>query len=190
MLNQKILQLTKELQLSSGGHIFYYFHDEQKYIENTVSYIHAGIEQGDCVLIIENERIFPSVYKKMQSLLTEEQLTMIHYINNFDFYCLNGDFHSETILEYFSSILDPYLTKNISIRTWAHVEWGNIGEITDVIGEFENQANKAVSSLEQISVCAYDADRVPESLKESLLRSHEFLMTDEEITKQTIEQEK
>lgn len=116
-MNQKIMQFTRELQLSSGGHIFYYFHDEKRYIKNTVSYILAGIEQGDCVLIIENERIFPSVYKKIQRLLTEEQLTMIHYINNFDFCCLNGDFHSETILDYVSSILDPYITKNISIRT-------------------------------------------------------------------------
>ncbi|USK35124.1 MEDS domain-containing protein [Bacillus sp. F19] len=47
-----------------------------------------------------------------------------------------------------------------------------------------------MSSLELISVCAYDADRVPDSLKESLLRSHGYLMTDEEFKKQTIEQDK
>ncbi|PLR69219.1 MEDS domain-containing protein [Bacillus sp. UMB0893] len=188
-MERKILQLTKELQQSTGGHIFYYFNDLDRYIENTVSYIRSGIDQKDRVIVIENERVYSLIYKKLVLHLTEDELTKVHYVNNFDFYCLNGDFHASTILSYFSLILEPYIIEITPIRTWAHVEWGNVAEITEVIGEFEKQANRAVSSMGLISVCAYNADRVPASLKASLKRSHGFLMTDDDIIPLLNEQE-
>jgi hypothetical protein len=55
-LREKITEQTKKLQKSNGGHIFYEYQSEESYIQNTVSYIIAGIEQGDHVIVIENEK--------------------------------------------------------------------------------------------------------------------------------------
>ncbi|QNF29766.1 MULTISPECIES: MEDS domain-containing protein [Metabacillus] len=179
-MDKKVKQLLRDLQQSTCYHIFYSFNDLERYLENAISYILSGIEQGDYVFVIENERIFPLLYKKIEPLLTKVQLDKIKHVNNFDFYCSNGDFHPPTIVAYFSNMLEIYIEKNASIRTWAHVEWGDLQEITCKIEEFEQAANKAVQSMKIISVCAYDEDRLTESLKASLISSHEYTLTDSE----------
>ena len=173
----------RDLEQPTCYHIFYCFNDLERYIENAVSYICSGIEQGDYVFVIENERIFPLLYKKVEPLLAKVQLDKIKHVNNFDFYCTHGDFHPPTIVSYFSKMLETYIEKGASIRTWAHVEWGDLQEITCKIAGFEQEANKAVQSMKVISVCAYDEDRLTESLKASLINSHGYTLTESEIVR-------
>ncbi len=172
--------LMKELP-GEEGHIFYSFQEKERYIENAITYITSGVEQGSCVLLIENDRYFSLLRTKLESLLTKEQLKRIHHVNNYDFYYSRGDFHLTSIISYFSKIIGSYRENNLSIRTWAHVEWGDTEEISCEIKKFEEEANKAVSSMKLLSVCAYDADRLTESLQRSLTCSHNFVMTDEGI---------
>ncbi|TDL80406.1 3-ketoacyl-ACP reductase [Peribacillus frigoritolerans] len=180
-LKQKIDQFTKDLMQAEGGHILYYIHNQERYLENIVAYIVSGVEQGDRVFVIENERLSPAIISKSKQLLSEEQLAKVHFINNFDFYSLHGEFNSMKITDYFSSIVNPYLEAEDSIRTWAHVEWGKVNDVIKTIGDYEMNANKTVSEMGIISVCAYDAERVPEELKETLMINHDFFMTDDDI---------
>lgn len=75
----------------------------------------------------------------------------------------------------------PFYEENISFRTWAHVEWGQQDEIYKILEEFENEADRLVTAQELCLVCAYDAERIPNSLKTSLMKCHKFLIKGDEI---------
>ncbi|MGG4488175.1 MEDS domain-containing protein [Metabacillus idriensis] len=180
-MKSKIDQFTKDLHQSTGGHILYFIHDQERYIENTIAYIVSGAERGDRVFVIENERLSPVIVNKSKELLSKEQFAKVHFINNFDFYSLHGEFNSTKITAYFTSIINPYLQDNDPIRTWAHVEWGQVNDVIKTIGEYEMNANKTISELGILSVCAYDAERVPEGLQEPLMNNHDIFMTDDTI---------
>lgn len=168
-------------KLSKGDHVFYYVEDNDCYITNAVSYIKDGIEQGDQILFVENERSYPKILERLEALFTEEQLKNVHYINNFTFYWRNGNFHPPTILEYFSTLIDPFLEKEMSFRTWGHIEWRDDIEISKSIQEYEFVLERLVPEKNAISVCAYDAERLSNSLKQSLLNCHGLYMTDDSI---------
>lgn len=165
-----------------GVHVFYTTKDLTCYIENAVSYIVSGIEQGDQIFFVENDRIYPMILKKVEKLLTKQQLENIHFLNNFTFYWQNGNFHPPTILAYFSDIVTPFIEKGVSFRTWGHIEWGDEQEITRDIEEFEKGIEQKMPETKAISVCAYDDVRLTESLRTLLIDCHHFLMTDDTIS--------
>ncbi|OMP66907.1 MEDS domain-containing protein [Domibacillus epiphyticus] len=166
---------------NNSAHIFYKFSEEENYIQNVTSYIVDGIEQGEHILFIENDRLFLLIYKRLEATLKPDQLTKIQHINNFNYYFSNGSFHPPTIFNYLSKILESYSENNIPFRIWAHVEWGEKYEVLNIIKEFENEADIAVNELQLMLVCAYDAERIPDSLEEALMKCHEHIMTNDEI---------
>lgn len=179
---EEIRQLKKDLQ-GVQGHIFYYFEDTGKYVENAVAYIVAGIEQGGQVFVAENSRLYRLIQNKLQSLLNSEQLARIHYTNNFDFYFSKGTFHPLALTKHCRENIEFYIEKKVPVRTWGHIEWGKEHALDREIEMYEKALDQ-MSFLDHIaSVCAYDASRVSESLKKTLLESHGFFMTDDEIIK-------
>ncbi|WP_404328705.1 MEDS domain-containing protein [Mesobacillus maritimus] len=180
-MKNKLDKQMVPIQKLVGQHILYCYKDSHFYIENAVSFILTGIKQGDYVVVIENDRLFRLIDEKVKTQLRKGQLNQINYVNNFDFYFSNGDFHTPTIISSFATILDSVYAKRKSIRTWAHVEWGNLQEITCKIIDFEVAANQTVHSMNTTSVCAYDVDRLSEPLKESLMRSHPYQLTDDGV---------
>lgn len=159
------------------AHVLYLYEKIDAYVLHAYSFIKAGIEQGYHLFIIENERMFPLIDKKLKHSLKKEEYACVHYVNNFDFYCLGGNFNSSTILSYFSTIIQK-TTKDNKVRTWAHVEWGNVKDISNAIGDFECKANIHVNEMEVLSVCCYRLVDVPDSLRENLLNSHDVHMSD------------
>ncbi|MGM0903760.1 MAG: MEDS domain-containing protein [Bacillota bacterium] len=180
-MKNKLDKQMVPIQKLVGQHILYCYKDSHFYIENVVSFIVTGIKQGDHVVVIENDRLFRLIDEKVKAQLRKGQLNQINYVNNFDFYFSNGNFHTPTIISSFATILDSVYAKRKSIRTWAHVEWGNLQEITCKIMDFEVSANQTVHSMNTTSVCAYDVDRLSEPLKESLMRSHPYQLTDDGV---------
>ncbi|NKE06160.1 MULTISPECIES: MEDS domain-containing protein [Mesobacillus] len=179
-MQKKIQDLISSVK-DTGAHIFYSFNDEGKYVDNLIVYLTAAIGLGNHVMIIENDRILPLVQKRIKSELTEEQQKMIHTINNYDFYCYRGNFNKKTILSYLDNMLAPFLKNNIPVQTWAHVEWRDQEDIFQNIGNYEKEANQMLQSTTLITICGYDANRVPESLKDILMDSHDYYMTDDTI---------
>lgn len=162
------------------GHIFYFSENQQKYIENAASFIVSGIERGGCVLLIENEKIMALLRKRIARTLTKEQLKKVLSVNNYDYYYYSrGAFDTPSIVSYFSKLMQPYVELNLPIFTWAHIEWNDEQEITSKIISFEKSANNVVTSMKLLSICAYNADRLTLSMKESLMEHHDAMMTDD-----------
>lgn len=184
-MEKEITDIQDILQTSKGAHIFYYVEKLERYIDNAVSYIVSGIEDGDHILFVESERLYPKIIKRVEEQVSGEQLKNIHYVNNFTFYWRNGNFHPPTILAYFTGLISPFMEGELRFRTWGHIEWRDEEEIIKDIREYECAVNEFLSQTKAISVCAYDASRVSGPLKEVLLNCHGFLMTDDGISPNT-----
>ena len=181
-----MIDLTKYLKVNNAAHILYFFEDENSYLNNMIAYIKAGLERNHHLLLIENNSLLNDVQKRINKLLTIEDQKYIHYIDNHYFYCCYGDFHIHSIIEHFSEILTPFINKKINIRTWAHVEWKEQDDIKSKIEEFENVADYRVNDIGLMSVCAYGASDVSASLQTTMMRSHEYLMTDKEFVRSSL----
>ncbi|KAA0957014.1 3-ketoacyl-ACP reductase [Planococcus sp. ANT_H30] len=181
-MGKEIVSVQDKFQLSKGDHVFYYVEELERYIDNAVSFVMDGMEQGDQILLVENERLYPKILTHLEKLLSKEQLENVHYINSFTFYWKNGNFHPPTILDYFSRIINPFLEKDLSFRTWGHIEWRDETEIISDIKEYEQAIEQLVPQLKAISVCAYDAPRLSDSLKDVLMNCHDYLMTDNNVS--------
>ncbi|WP_018923980.1 MEDS domain-containing protein [Salsuginibacillus kocurii] len=180
------IPLTKYIEVPDAAHIVYFFEDENDYIENVLAYICRGIEKGDHLLIIENNVIYEQIEKKATEMFSEEQLTYIHYIDNHSFYSYHQDYHIHSIVEHFHNTLEPFLTSNVTVRTWAHVEWEAKEDIERQLDEFEQLADCSVNEMGLVSVCAYPASAVSASLQTAMMRSHEYLMTDKELVRSSL----
>lgn len=179
-MKNKIRNLAIEFKKIDNAHILYTYNETEKYIENLLTYILAGIEQGDSVLIIENDRIYPLLHKKINSCLGEEELNKVHRINNFDFFCLQGNFNPSTVVNYFSKRLKPYTKGKVSLRTWAHVEWREEKDILSTIATYE-EIDKVVKEMNLLAVYAYDTNRMTDNFMNVLLNCHNIHMTDNNI---------
>ncbi|MCK6255525.1 MEDS domain-containing protein [Fictibacillus sp. KIGAM418] len=180
-MNKSVMQLFNNSERLQGIHVFYYSFELESYIENAVSYIVNGVEQGDYILFLENERIYPLIIKELEEKLTTDQLKKVRFMNNFDFYFWNNNFYPQTILSNFSDIVTPWIEENRSIRTWGHVEWGDRKDFEKTLEEFEVEVDQMIKNVKVITVCAYDAGRVSDDLKVKLMEHHDFIMTDNEV---------
>ncbi|WP_409293180.1 MEDS domain-containing protein [Peribacillus sp. SCS-37] len=104
----------------------------------------------------------------------EDYLRKIHFKNNFDFYFQQGDFHIPSIIEDFRQTVQSITAGGTNtIRTWAHVEWGNEQEIMEKITDYEKKADKLVQEDGLLSICAYHSIRTPASMQDVLENCHD-----------------
>ncbi|MFE3979911.1 MULTISPECIES: MEDS domain-containing protein [unclassified Priestia] len=174
-------QFAQLIENNKSVHIYYNIDDMRSYVDNLVSYIVSGVEQERHTLVIESERLIPLIFKRLEGILTKDQLTYIHTINNFDYYCSSGSFQPAIIFEHLSKHLDPFYKNNTSFQIWAHVEWGQQEGIIPILEEFENEADTLVTEGGLYLVCAYDEERVPEALKLALMKCHPYLILENKI---------
>lgn len=186
MNGNSIMQLTKKLQVSNGGHILYFYDDLQHYLNNALSYIVTGLEHDHHILFIDSEEKNRLIEEKLKQILSNEQRCKVHFYDRCVFYGVHGDFNSQTIVNQLGEMLQPFLNKHISIRTWAHVDWKEQEGIADLLEKYEVIADSNVYGMGLLSVCAYDAKSVPASLLMKLMRSHEYLMTDNELIRSNL----
>ncbi|WP_257985260.1 MEDS domain-containing protein [Bacillus sp. T33-2] len=138
-MKEKFSQLIKE---NKHVHITYYITETESYLNNLISYILSGVEENHHILVIQSERLIPQLYSKLEKVLTKDQIAQVHTINNFDYNMSTGSFQPDTIFENLTKIVAPFYEKNISFRTWAHVEWGQQEEIYKILEELENKADR------------------------------------------------
>lgn len=179
ILKSKMNQLFED---QKNVHVLYSYNEMENYIKQVLSYIQDGIMAGDYVILVENDRIYPIIHKELSTRLTKEQMKLLHFVNNFDFYCSSGSYHPPAIEEYFNKTVQPYVENKISFRSWAHVEWATLEEPLHIIEEFERTVDKAVNLLSFPLICAYKGERMPEYLKTILLETHPYVLEDDDIT--------
>ncbi|WP_180953536.1 MEDS domain-containing protein [Bacillus sp. T33-2] len=180
MINN-MAQFTSRIKENGGGHILYFSDSEDQYVANAVEFIISGIKEGEHILFVENDRLYPRIADQLVTRLTTEEIKRIQAINNFDFYCSEGNFHPVTILNFFFNTIDPYYEKKLIIRAWGHVEWGSQQDIERTIASFEFELDRLMPEMDMVAVCAYNSDRVSDDLREKLMNCHGYLMTDSDI---------
>ncbi|OMF54928.1 hypothetical protein BK139_18675 [Paenibacillus sp. FSL R5-0490] len=179
-MNELLIDLIDDLQKSNRGHILYHYDQMDCYIQNAVSYITAGVRCGGHVLFVENDRNYFLIEKELTNLLGREELSRVHFTNNFDFYYSNGNFNPDTVFNFFIKHIQPYLDSSSKIFTWGLVEWGNVKDYIPLVEQYEKKLSNAISDHGLISLCAYDNRNTPPELKENLMRCHDVLITDRE----------
>lgn len=189
-MNREMINFTENLRQAEGAHILYLTEQNDRYIANAVSYIVEGVRQGDRVLVVENPRIYPRIQEQLQKVLSDDKLDLIHYVNNFDFYWRNGNFHPAAILEYFEKIVGSFTADGRHCRTWGHIEWGSHEVIEERILTYESEINSSIPKAQVISVCAYDSFRVSNELRQRLMNCHGYIMNDNSITALAVYDEK
>ncbi|KMM39310.1 MEDS domain-containing protein [Guptibacillus hwajinpoensis] len=160
-------------------HVLYAYRGMQKYMEQVLSYIKEGVLAGDYVILIENDRLYRMIEKELNGILTEEQMKFVHRVNSFDFYFSSGSYHPPAIEAYFNQMVQPYIEKNISFRSWAHVEWASMEEPLHLIEDFEKIVDGAVNQYSFPLICAYDGERMPDYLVKILMETHPYVLMDE-----------
>lgn len=176
-----LVKVINDLKKKNGGHLLYLYTDDQRYLQNVVSYAVSITKNGDHILLVENDRNIRLINKELENKLTKEQRANVHFINNFDFYYSNGNFHPQTILQYVSQKMGPYIEDGSSMYTWGLIEWREDGEMTNKVEEYEKELDKFVNENGLISVCAYNANRTSPLLKKLLMDCHGVMMTDHEV---------
>ncbi|MEH7884290.1 MEDS domain-containing protein [Bacillus sp. JJ1609] len=176
-----LTELVRDLKKTNQGHIFYQYIDMEKYLQNALNFTVSAVQNGSHVLLVENDRNIIHLRTNLKKQLNDEQFNNIHFINNFDFYYANGDFHAQTIFDYFKTSIEPYLDSDVSVFTWGLIEWSDEDDITDNIEQYEKDIDMHIKDKGVISVCAYDANRTPPHLKEILMRFHGIMITDDQV---------
>jgi hypothetical protein len=180
-VENNLSQLVNDLEKGNQGHIFYHYNDMGKYLQNALYFIISVVNQGSHLMLVENDRNMIYLKNNLKKRLTDEQFNKIHFMNNFDFYYSNGDFHAQTIFEYFKSSVEPFIESGKPLCTWGLIEWSDELDITHNIEQYEKDVDMHIKDKAIISVCAYDANRTPQRLKETLMRIHDIMITDDEV---------
>ncbi|RTE11041.1 ATP-binding protein [Paenibacillus whitsoniae] len=180
------INFNKIVKLSNGGHILYIYEDIECYINNAISYIVSGIELNQHILVVDTQERCAKIREKLIKFLSEKDLIMVHFVDNIDFYEINGNFDGESIIQHFSQLLDPFFKNHITIRTWAHVCWEEQDGIVAKLKQFEDRADCCVNDAGLVSVCAYDASTISSSLQLSMMRNHEYVLTDNEFVRSSL----
>ncbi|WP_078551456.1 MEDS domain-containing protein [Alkalihalobacterium alkalicellulosilyticum] len=182
-MKSKTISLTKNIQINDGSHILYFYQDEEKYIDNVVSFIMLANTMNQRVVYIDNLTHYQSVLNKLKDLLHEEQInSIVQYVNNYDFYEMYGHFHFERILHNFKKTLQPYVDENLSVRIWGFVDWVE-KPCSEELNNYEQHADISVNEIGYMTVCCYDGNKVSSVTQTEMLRSHEYFMTDKELVK-------
>lgn len=177
-MKSKMHQLFED---KKSVHVLYAYNGMKNYIEQAVSFTQHGIEAGDYVILIENERIYSMIHKELCTRLTKDQMKFVHFVNNFDFYYSSGSYHPPAIFDYFNKTVTPFVENKLSFRSWAHVEWATMEDPLHLIKDLEKTVDEAVNLLSFPLICAYDGERMPDHLRTLLLETHPYVLTEEDF---------
>lgn len=177
-MKSKMNQLFED---QKSVHVLYSYNDMENYLKQVLSYIENGIAAGDYVILIENERMYPIIYKELSTRLTEDQMKFVHFVNSLNFYRSSGSYHPPAIEAYFTKMVQPYVENKISFRSWAHVEWASMKEPLHLIEDFEKIVDQAVNLLSFPLICAYEGNRMPDYLETILMETHPYVLLEDDF---------
>ncbi|MET3729308.1 hypothetical protein ABID52_002889 [Fictibacillus halophilus] len=175
------VSMKELMEQKRNVHVLYSYNGMKEYTEKIVNYIQEGTSLGEYVVVIENERIYRMLKQELAIRLKPAQLELVHHVNNFDFYYSSGSYHPPAIVDYFFKTVKPYVDNNKSFRSWAHVEWGTMEDPLHLIEDLERIVDGAVNELAFPLICAYEGEKMPEHLQTSLLKTHPYILIDEEF---------
>jgi hypothetical protein len=178
-MSDLILQLL-EKHKGKNGHILYHFEDEKSYLQNALTFIQAGVKEGSQIMLVENDRNQLNILRKLEEILSEEELCNVHFTNNYDFYYSHKTFEPEIIYSHFLENVQSHLDSGVPLWTWGMIEWGDQQEFIQTITEYERQIDSFITQNGLVSVCAYNRNHTPAELENLLAECHDVILTDHE----------
>ncbi|OWA33600.1 hypothetical protein B9G55_19790 [Saccharibacillus sp. O16] len=181
-MSERIMDLNRTVSVSSGGHILYLYDDESVYFDNASAYLISGAKDGDLVVFIDRQDRIESLQKRMVAILNDEQLKRLIYMSTEQFYQAHPSLPYRKIAEDFASRVPRHSDRSAGIRMWVHAAWQSEPSMEAELEKLERLAHETVHELRIISICAYQGAAISAALQVKLLRQHDYVMTDEELS--------
>jgi nitrogen-specific signal transduction histidine kinase len=180
------VSLTNEIELSAGSHILYTYMEEERYLENALSFISEGIDKKQVVLYSDNGERLDQIKLSLQSKgYSDDQIQKVIFININHYYKSEDGFHISEVFDSFNDLLTPYLDEHKTIRTWGMIDWEQQSDSTFLpqLRIHESKCDCLINGPKNIiTVCAYDITQWSAVILTELLKTHEYHMTDETLT--------
>lgn len=173
--------MNELLETQRNVHVLYAYNGAENYLQQLLNYIEEGVAAGDHVLIVENERVTKKLEAVLAKRYNETQRSQVHFVNSLQFYWSTGSYHPPAIYQYFNKTVEPFIKNNRAFRSWAHVEWESVKEPLFLIEDFEKMADRAVNEYAFPLICAYEKQRMPHHLTESLMRTHPYVLLEDDL---------
>jgi two-component sensor histidine kinase len=177
-----LLPLTKAMQLDQGSHVLYFYDSVEDYIENASSYILNGINLGQHIVFIDSFELFDKILAHLGPI----DITNVHYVNSYEFYEMYHDFHFERVLTNLKNVVNPFVENQQMVRIWGHVDFIEQDNLLSKLHTYECSCDITVSELGYTTVCAYNSQSVPSNILIEMMKSHEYMMTDDFITRSNL----
>ncbi|HZG56224.1 MEDS domain-containing protein [Paenibacillus sp.] len=177
------ISLTDQIDVTNGAHILYFYNSEEGYIANAVAFAYAGLMQGQHVVLIERESHRREILERLAERVPSEAFERVRAFDSKAFYCEHGTLHVKDVLRSFDGVFAPLMEAGATVRSWGHVHWESQADIYEQLEQYERRCDTAVNEIGILGVCVYDGRRVPASIQNEMLRTHEYFMTDTTLTK-------
>ncbi|CAM4270353.1 hypothetical protein GCM10007362_39970 [Saccharibacillus endophyticus] len=176
------MELNRLVSVSTGGHILYLYDDVDAYADNASAYLISGVQDGGLAILIDSAERIGRIRSLVSPALSAEENKRVVYVDADRFYDTTQSFHYKKVIGHFGESLNPYIGQASEIRTWAHVAWKSEPFIEHELSVFEAFADRTVQGMRMVSVCAYQAGSISASLQVKMLRTHDYVMTDDEFS--------
>ncbi|WP_052728257.1 ATP-binding protein [Domibacillus tundrae] len=174
--------LTKNTELISGTHILYLYSNWDKYWDNILSFVTAGLELQHRVILLESSDMLAEMRKRLFIRgFGQEQIESIVFVDHRLFYGAHQSFDMETVLKTLKNSIQHYVEKGLPTRVWSHVFWHKDACCEKELQLYEQKADAILKPLNTFTVCSYNADEISASLSMGLMKGHSHVMTDDEL---------
>ncbi|MCM3030739.1 ATP-binding protein [Niallia sp. MER 6] len=175
--------LSKNTKIRNGTHILYVSAEFEKYIDNALSFLTAGIELNQGILFIDSNKVRSIVVAKLQIQgITKSQLESILFVDNEDFYEPSRPLNPDRMFRKFSETIGPLLKTGKPIRHWGKVIWldGQVN-LLEKLTKYEGCAQQFIKKVNSFGICAFDGMKLPATVQMEIMKFNQYIMSDNEF---------
>ncbi|MEK4667989.1 ATP-binding protein [Niallia sp. FSL R7-0271] len=175
--------LSKNTKIRNGTHILYVSAEFEKYIDNALSFLTAGIELNQGILFIDSNKVRSIVAAKLQIQgITKSQLESILFVDNEDFYEPSRPLNPDRMFRKFSETIGPLLKTGKPIRHWGKVIWldGQVN-LLEKLTKYEGCAQQFIKKVNSFGICAFDGMKLPATVQMEIMKFNQYIMSDNEF---------
>ncbi len=175
--------LSKNTKIRNGTHILYVSAEFEKYIDNALSFLTAGIELNQGILFIDSNKVRSIVVAKLQIQgITKSQLESILFVDNENFYEPSRPLNPDRMFRKFSETIGPLLKTGKPIRHWGKVIWldGQVN-LLEKLTKYEGCAQQFIKKVNSFGICAFDGMKLPATVQMEIMKFNQYIMSDNEF---------
>ncbi|GGK03728.1 hypothetical protein GCM10007063_27570 [Lentibacillus kapialis] len=177
---------TTQVDSSAGRHIVYTYTDIHKYLINATAFIAEGIEKNQIVIYIDQSNRFDIILQNLKNDgFSEDQINEVIFADSDEFYEVHETFNIDRINQNLAQLMGPYSNTEQNIRIWGSVVWKDQDQeiLKSRMNLHEHNYDCFISENSNLfAVCAYDALTLPTSYMNVILQTHQFHMTDDDLS--------